>query len=410
MFTKTSHTFAPLTLVPICDALATPLRPSTNWMMFFCDAVMRWQPFVRAHACSAIASARSRAVTSISRGHLAQFFKSKHKPSWCRGPHFGALVHLDCHDAKSTNPNCSSRERTQLSSGTFANVLPMYDICSCVLANTSFGHCVERRRRYTLLHLKTRVTLCRQLSHVVDVLGRTRSPSHTWREYFCQAPDSELSNDLAWASLRVPGQRTLPLTLADADAFEKSLLDWEKYSLKIARSDQRNCVYTLSQNADNRRSWSRGDVMQTLIAHSHMMWSDVHNRWLSARKVLSLQGFPVHAHHFKYLGIHESDLCKLCSFNASRASSGMPARNRSAMVRQAGDSMHVSVVGAALLWSAMYTEPSCTPGYFTRVLSDLAIQKVAQTQNSKRMFEQLDNSFPPFVGGVDDGEFNQVEN
>ena len=126
--------------------------------------------------------------------------------------------------------------------------------------------------------------------------------------------------------------------------------------------------------------------MQTLIAHSHMMWSDVHNRWLSAREVLSLQGFPVHAHHVKDLGFHESDLCKLCSFNTSRASSGMPARNRSAMVRQAGDSMHVSVVGAALLWSAMYTEPSCTPGYFTRVLSDLAIQKVAQTQNSKRMF------------------------
>ena len=170
----------------------------------------------------------------------------------------------------------------------------MYTICSCVLASTSFGHCVERRRRYTLLHLKTCVTLCRQLSDVASVLGRSRSPSHTWCDYF-QAPDAELSNELAWASLRVPGKRTSPLTLADADAFENSLLDWEHSYLQIARSHQRKCIYTLSQNADHRRSWSRGDVMQTLIAHSHMMWSDVHNRWMSAPEVLSLQGFPVHA-------------------------------------------------------------------------------------------------------------------
>ena len=145
--------------------------------------------------------------------------------------------------------------------------------------------------------------------------------------------------------------------------------------------------------------------MQTLIAHSHMMWSDVHNRWMSAREVLSLQGFSVHAHHFEHLGIDESARCKLCSFNTSRASTGMAARKRSAMVMQARNSMHISVVGAALLWSAMYTVPGCELVLFTRVLSDLAhrkdASKLVRDKNSTQVF---DNSSSPSAVGVTAGK------
>ena len=238
----------------------------------------------------------------------------------------------------------------------FETFLPMYAVYSTVLSNTDFGHCVERRRRYTVLCLKTTLTLTRSLSDIVSVLGRVRSSTHTWSEYVVASND-ELRQELTWASTRKGSHRITPLALTDHDCFVHALLPWELENLRTAQRHKRGAVYTLSQNADHRKCWSSDDVLHTVIANNHMLFSDVHQRWLTARETLSLQGFPVYREHFEYIGAHDFPLC---CFNRSRISIGLPGRKRSSLVRQAGDSMHVSVVGAVIVWASAYSVSSAS--------------------------------------------------
>ena len=229
--------------------------------------------------------------------------------------------------------------------------LPMYSIDTVVLSNLGFGHCIERRRRYTTLHLRTEVRLVRELASIEPCLGRDKDPeSHTWPQYLV-AQEGELSQELGWANARFPG--AAPSTMSDDDAFYKALNHWERDHLNKAKAKAPAQCYTLSQDPDKRKCWSSSDHIHTLIANTHMLWAEPVRRWFTARETLSLQGFPVHPCHLAYL----NNSTGLCSFNYSRIGNGLRARSRRAMVQQAGDSMHVSVVTAAVLWVGAYTEP-----------------------------------------------------
>ena len=104
--------------------------------------------------------------------------------------------------------------------------LPMYAIDTVVLSNLGFGHCIERRRRYTTLHLRSEVRLVRELACIEPCLGRDRdTQSHTWSQYLV-AQDGELAQELGWASARFPG--AAPSTMSGDDAFYKALNHWEK--------------------------------------------------------------------------------------------------------------------------------------------------------------------------------------
>ena len=88
----------------------------------------------------------------------------------------------------------------------------MYSIDTVVLSNLGFGHCIERRRRYTTLHLRTEVRLVRELASIEPCLGRDKDPeSHK---------GVELSQELGWANTRFPG--AAPSTMSDDDAFCKA--------------------------------------------------------------------------------------------------------------------------------------------------------------------------------------------
>ena len=250
----------------------------------------------------------------------------------------------------------------------FDAFLPMYTVHTTIFSNTDFGHCVERRRRYTVLCLKTTFTLTRPLSDIASVLGRVRSPTHTWTDYMV-ACDDEMRQELTWASTRKGSNRITPLALTDHDCFVQALLPWELANFITAQRHKSGVVYTLSQNADVRTCWSSDDVLHTVIANNHMLFSDVHRRWLTARETLSLQGFPVYRQHFEYIG---AQYFPLCCFNRSRISIGLPGRKRSALVRQAGDSMHVCVVGAVILWTTAYSAAS----------SSSSVPQPLQIQNS----------------------------
>ena len=122
-------------------------------------------------------------------------------------------------------------------------------------------------------------------------------------------------------------------------------------------------VYTLSQNPNaGRATYSRTDVLHTIIANVQLNWSDAHNRWMTARELLSAQGFPVYQKLMDYV-CGGACTTPLCSFKRSRLQVGLPSRERRHMSHQAGNSMMVSVVGAVMYWCCVYTvdvDDSCT--------------------------------------------------
>ena len=102
-----------------------------------------------------------------------------------------------------------------------------------------------------------------------------------------------------------------------------------------------------------------------MIRNVHIIMSPEHRRWLAARELLCSQGFPA----FDFLiiaataptnGGGGASSCSLvpsavCSFNLSRESRCCPPRHRTSMSGQAGDSMNVNMIGAALVQQLAFT-------------------------------------------------------
>ena len=98
----------------------------------------------------------------------------------------------------------------------------------------------------------------------------------------------------------------------------------------------------------------------TLIKTVGLAWSSVHRRWMFAREMLSTQGFPtapvlVRAAVAAAPDTPDIELPVLTSFNVPRTGqshrgSPMPERRPTTMCSQAGNTMNVNVIGAALLY------------------------------------------------------------
>ena len=89
-------------------------------------------------------------------------------------------------------------------------------------------------------------------------------------------------------------------------------------------------------------------LMMTLTASANILYSSVHNRWLTLREIIGLQGFPVDCKH---------TWGQPCSSYAARAwgqergKEMPPWPSRRSACSQAGNSMHVSVSGLVLLFA-----------------------------------------------------------
>ena len=116
----------------------------------------------------------------------------------------------------------------------------------------------------------------------------------------------------------------------------------------------RQCVYTLSQNPEQRDMASGPEVLHTITASANMLWNDSLNRWATGRESLSFQGFPVYDCTLKAI-FADKPVFPLSSFNITRSQRGIGSRLRSAMVHQTGNSMHCGVVCAVLLWVMAFT-------------------------------------------------------
>ena len=190
-----------------------------------------------------------------------------------------------------------------------AKYLPMYNVDTDVLDNWGFGHCIQRQRRYSTLHLRTDFRLIRKMADLQPCLGRDRdTTSHTWDQYLV-ASGGELAQELAWANSSLPNSPSI--TREDENSYDKSLNHWEKAHLDKCRLRAPGHAFTLSQDADKRKCWSNASHMHTVIANTHMLWADSHDRFLTTRETFSLQGFPVYPAHISY----QNGRGALCSLN-----------------------------------------------------------------------------------------------
>ncbi len=91
-------------------------------------------------------------------------------------------------------------------------------------------------------------------------------------------------------------------------------------------------------------SFSQSKALPTLIGSCTILYSAVHQRWLTPREILSVQGFPV-------CPAWTLDI-PCCSFSQRSANgmgySGWPSRN--SVCEMSGNSMHCNVAGVIMLF------------------------------------------------------------
>ena len=208
--------------------------------------------------------------------------------------------------------------------------------------------------------------ICRPLTDVSAALGRERSDTFTMLNH-CVASPEELNLELAWAASR-PASRahaagfspSVPLTIASSMAFETALTNCEhKHLLKSQASAPGDRVVSLIANVNARPIFSPPNIMHTLTKSATMQWVNSISRWWSSREMLGFQGFPITDDLLRaFLGLpsEAATLPAACSFNTARLRHGFKRRSRTTIAQQAGNSMHVSVIGAVLCWRLAFVQ------------------------------------------------------
>ena len=252
-----------------------------------------------------------------------------------------------------------------------------YLVHTCLLNAKDLGWPVTRVRRITLLLHKSKIrTILRPWPDIASACCR-RECMTTWRGFLCSS-NQEFQEELRWAQNRAGSLFRLD-TLLDApqlrmepgkpeeetaakrklaaeldvywnkSAFTKALTFFELQNLKnyvVLYPGER--VYSLGQDALTHKQMSSGTHLHTLIKNVGMLFSWPDLRWLTPVEVLMFQGFPIPS-HVKAHG-------ERTSFEVPRSARDVGPRSRRAMLEQAGNSMHVNVMGVALLWALCYVE------------------------------------------------------
>lgn len=86
----------------------------------------------------------------------------------------------------------------------------------------------------------------------------------------------------------------------------------------------------------------------TLISSVNLLMSSRHKRWLSPLELISLQGFPINVEHS--YGKPTNSFAMRRSCEQLGLSMGIPKSSRRALCHQAGNSMHTTISGIALMY------------------------------------------------------------
>ena len=243
-----------------------------------------------------------------------------------------------------------------------------YNVSSVVLCGTSFGKPVRRRRRYTLLVLRSVASLCRSLSDI-STFRRELGDDHTLHDYKT-AERGELLAELRWAHARksnTSGNVHLDrVNTFTSEQFLSGLLDAEKERLDnyIADHNGSEVVVSVGQDPKVSPTTSTPTILHCITRSCHIMWCQRWGRWLTVREMLLAQGFPTCQAALAAVqgkDVSSCDLEPMCSFNVSRLSMGLPPRDRVDVAHQCGNSMQVEVVGTCMFFISLYVRETCRP-------------------------------------------------
>ena len=270
----------------------------------------------------------------------------------------------------------------------------LYDVSSVVLCGTNFGKPVRRRRRYTLLVLRSRATLSRPLSSVTD-FHRPRSPDHTWHNYKCAVRGEQLA-ELRWAYGRKTNTAVTKLDTVSEftrEHWHNALLPAEQERLRnyLSGHDCSKSVISVGQDPLVSPTYSGAQVLHCITRSCHIMWAEPWGRWLTVREMLLAQGFPTS--QFALACVQhkeESDvLTPVTSFNCSRLSKMLPPRDRPDVAHQCGNSMQVEVVGACVFFATLYVHKNAEPERHLHLSRHVLQQHTIQTSPQKRKHSAL---------------------
>ena len=230
-----------------------------------------------------------------------------------------------------------------------------YVIESFIVCASSYGNPIRRRRRWSVLRLKGSVHKIGTASMETVLSHLFRNDHHDFTAYLV-ADRASFDADLAWASSRPTsackeGKEVKSGTDSngkDYVSFRDALTSMESEFLNgyiAGDSSAGKKIHNLSQDPFSRPISSgiagQGQML-SLIKSCEVLWATFEGRWVHPLEMLSMQGFPV----FPCMVGSKSSAHSFGEANARRS--------RIAMTSQAGNSMHVSVVGAIWLYVCLF--------------------------------------------------------
>ena len=222
----------------------------------------------------------------------------------------------------------------------------LYEVQACRMNPSQYGWPVERCRQYIIMrHRQKTICFAEPLGHIIPLFLRDGCLRYT---DIMVASKEEIESELVWSASR-------PSSLAKAtgvptnethgkSVHEQALTKSEAGFLAEYREQAPHCAFMLGQNPLKQSMTSSFTTTQTVISKAHIMWADDAPgtpRWLCPYELLVAQGVPA----YRQL----SNNVVTNSFLLPRSD-----RHRAAVIRQAGNAMHVTCIGAMEMYAAAF--------------------------------------------------------
>ena len=165
----------------------------------------------------------------------------------------------------------------------------------------------------------------------------------TWRS-FLVSPRSDLEKEWQWSASR-PGvqkrRRETDNFNDDENSFKYMLTTVERERLVTYSAKYPGCVFDLGQNPESHAMVSDKKRLHCLIKGTGLLFIAEKDRWMTPTEVLTAMGWPI------VEGSRSAACNAVTIFAADRPAP--PARSHSSMVSQAGNAIHIGVLGVVQL-------------------------------------------------------------
>ncbi len=248
----------------------------------------------------------------------------------------------------------------------------LYVVQSMLVCPTDFGYPVARVRRYTwMVHKRCVIAY---IDWPPFAFSQYRHLRHNWHSFFSLASADQISAELSWGQNRPSVSQLFQSDPArDRTTFECALnareQSWLRQYMDMSINHPLGAVVSLVQNPGVYACDNIGrSHLQTLTRNGYLLYSTFHGRWLTPWESLAAQNFPVFDRMIQFG--ESSSFSVVRTDSGSRGTDRAPynGRARGELYSQAGNSMHVGLVGVALMWAILNVTDNAPRDQSTRRL------------------------------------------